>query len=54
MTKSEAKKGGFLGMLLGSLGANLFQNFLAGKGEMTTRVTKRKIRAGEGTIRAGF
>ena len=44
--KSEAKdqKGWFLGMLLGILGASLLENLLTGKG---------KIRAGEGTIRAG-
>ena len=44
--KSEAKeqKGGFLGMLLGTLGASLLGNLLTGKGTN---------RAGEGTIRAG-
>ena len=44
--KNEAKeqKGGFLGMLLGTLDASLLGNLLTGKG---------KIRAGEGTVRAG-
>ena len=44
--KNEAKenKGGFLGMLLGILGASLVGNILAGKGV---------LRAGEGTIRGG-
>ena len=44
--KNEAKeqKGGFLGMLLGTLGASLLGNLLTGKA---------KIRAGEGAIRAG-
>ena len=44
--KNEAKeqKGGFLGMFLGTLGANLLGNRLTGKGT---------IRAGKGTIRAG-
>ena len=44
--KNEAKeeKGGFLGMLLGTLGASLLGNLLTGK---------RTIKAGEGTIRAG-
>ena len=44
--KDEAKeqKGGFLSMLLGTLGACLLGNMLAGKGV---------IRAGEGTITAG-
>ena len=45
--KDEAKEknGGFLSMLLGTLGASLLGNILAGKGV---------IRAGEGTIRAGY
>ena len=44
--ENEAKeqKGGFLGMLLGSLGASLLGNLLTGKGTVT---------AVEGTIRAG-
>ena len=43
--KNEGKqKGGFLGMLLGTLGASLLVNLLTGKGT---------IRAGEDTIRAG-
>ena len=44
--KNETKeqKGGFLGMLLGTLGASLLGNLLAGKGT---------IRAGEDTVRAG-
>ena len=44
--KNEAKeqKGGFLGMLLGTLCVSLLGNLLAGKGT---------LRAGKGTIRAG-
>ena len=44
--KNEAKeqKGGFLGMLSGTLVASLLGNLLTGKGT---------IRASEGTIRAG-
>ena len=44
--KNEAKeqKGGFLRMLLGTLGASLLGNLLTGKGT---------IKEGEGTIRAG-
>ena len=44
--KNEGKeqKGGFLGMLLGTLGASLLRNLLTGKST---------IRAGKGTIRAG-
>ena len=45
--KNEAKeqKGGFLSMLLGTLGASLLVNMLVGKGV---------IRAGEGTARVGY
>ena len=45
--KNEVKKqkGGFLSMLLGTLGASLLGNMLEGRGV---------IRAGEGTIRAGY
>ena len=42
--KAKEQKGGFLGMLLGILGANLLGSLLTGKGI---------IRADEGTIRAG-
>ena len=44
--QNEAKKqiGGLLSILLGTLGASLLGNLLAGKGT---------VRAGEGTIRAG-
>ena len=41
--KQNNKKGGFLGMLLGTFGAILLGNLLAGKGT---------IRAAAGTIRA--
>ena len=58
--KNEAKeqKGGFLSMLLGTLGASLLGNLWAGKdtiraGEWTIRAGEGTIRAGEGTIRAG-
>ena len=44
-TKNEAKeqRSGFLGMLLGTIGASLLGNILTGKGV---------IRAGDGTIQA--
>ena len=44
--KNETKeqKGGFLSMLLGTLGPSLLGNLLTGKGT---------VRAGEGTVRAG-
>ena len=45
--QNEAKeqKGGFISMLLGTLGASLLRNMLAGKG---------MNRSGEGIIRAGY
>ena len=43
--KAKEQKGGFLSMLLGTLGASLLGNILAGKG---------MNRAGEGSIRAGY
>ena len=41
----KEQKGGFLSMLLGTLGASLLGNILTGKGIN---------RAGEGVIRAGY
>ena len=43
--KAKKQKGGFLGMLLGTLGASLLGNLLTGG--------KGKMRAGEGIVRAG-
>ena len=45
--KNETKeqKGGFLSMLLATLGASLLENLLSGKGT---------VRAGEGIVRAGY
>ena len=50
--KNEAKvqKGGFLGMLLGTLGASLLGNLLTGK--ETIRAEEGTLRAGEGTVKA--
>ena len=45
MNETKEQKGGFLSMLLGTLGASLLGNLLTGKGTIT---------AGEGTIRAGY
>ena len=47
--KAEEKRGGFLSMLLGTLGASLL-------GDLLTKNLSDKgtIRAGEGTIRAGY
>ena len=44
-TEDKEQKGGFLSMLLGTLGASLLGNMLAGRGF---------IRAGDGTVRAGY
>ena len=44
MKQLKRKKGGFLSILLGTLGASLLRNLLTGK---------RVIRIAEGTIRAG-
>ena len=51
--KNEGKvqKGGFLGMLLGTLGASLLGNLLTGKG--VGRTGDDTISAGEATISAG-
>ena len=42
--ETKEQRGGFLSMLLGTLGASLLNNLLSGKGMM---------RAGEGIVRAG-
>ena len=54
--QNEAKeqKGGFLSMLLGTLGANLLGNILAGKGMTATSHGWGINRAGEGNVRAGY
>ena len=54
--QNEAKeqKGGFLSMLLGTLGASLLESILAGKGEIAKRQGRGVNRAGEGVIRAGY
>ena len=43
--ETKEQKGGFLSMLLGTLGASLFGNLLSGKGT---------VRAGEGLVRVGY
>ena len=63
--QNEAKeqKGRFLRMILGTLGASLLGNILAGKGAIVTRQSQginrtAKVpginRAGEGIVRAGY
>ena len=43
--KQKKQKGGFLSMLLGTLGTSLLGNLLSGKGT---------VRVGEGIVRAGY
>ena len=52
--KAKEQKGGFLSMLLGTLGVSLQENILAGKGEIAKRQDRGLNRAGEGVIRAGY
>ena len=51
--KNETKKqkAGFLRMLLGTLGASLLENMLAGKGILRAGSTKKK---GKGVVKAGY
>ena len=54
--QSEVKeqKGGFLSMLIGTLGASLLGNLLTGKGIYRAGKGKGINRAGEGIVRAGY
>ena len=45
----KEQRGGFLSMLLGTLGANLLGNLLTGKGIIRAGEGKGKVRAGEGS-----
>ena len=49
--KQKKRKGGFLEMLLGALGASLLGNLLTGKGPI--RAGEGTCRTGEGTVRVG-
>ena len=51
--KQKKKKGGFLGMLLSTLGVNSLGSLLAGKGAIATSQGRGTIRAGEETTRGG-
>ena len=53
-TKNEAKeqKGGFLSMLLRTLGASLLGNLLTGKGNISESRRRSDSKEGQGTIRA--
>ena len=50
----KEQKGGFLSMLLGTLGASLLGNLLTGKGIYRAGKNKGINRAGEGVLRAGY
>ena len=50
----KEQKGGFLSMLLGTLGASLLGNLLTGKGIYRAGKSKGINRAGEGIVRAGY
>ena len=54
--EASEQKGGFLSMLLGTLGASLLGNLLTGKGIYRAGKGKGKgiNRAGEGIVRAGY
>ena len=52
--EAKERKGGFLSMLLGTLGASLLGNILAGKGAIATSQGQEINRAGEGIVRAGY
>ena len=49
----KEQKGGFLTMLLGTLGASLLGNFLTRQGIHRARIGKATHRAGEGIVKAG-
>ena len=50
----KEQKGGFLSMLLGTLGASLLGNLLTGRGINRAGKSKGINKVGEGIVRAGF
>ena len=52
--ESKEQKGGFLSILLDTLGASLLGNILAGKGAIATTQGRGVNSAGEGIVRAGY
>ena len=50
----KEQKGGFISMLLGTLGATLLGNLLTGKGLNIAGKGREINRAGEGIVRAGY
>ena len=52
--ETKKQRGGFLSMLLGTLGASLLGNLLTGKGNVVSRAKgKGIVRAGDGIVHAG-
>ena len=51
--KTKEQKGGFLSMLLGTLGANLLENLLSGKG-IVRASSGNKNKKGKGIVRYGY
>ena len=41
--KAEEQKGGFIGMLLGTLGASLLRNLLTGKRVKRSNITRQEV-----------
>ena len=52
--EAREQRGGFLSMLLGTLGASLLENILAGRGINRAAKGRRLNRAGEGIVSAGY
>ena len=52
--EAKEQKEGFLSMLLGTLGASLLGNILAGKGAIAMSQRQGVNRAGEEIVRAGY
>ena len=50
----KEQKGGFLGMLLGTLGASWLGNLLTGKGAIATSQGRLINKKGKSVIRAGY
>ena len=50
-TETKEQKGGFLSMLLGTLGVSLLRNLLSGKGIVRDGSGNKK---GKGIVRAGY
>ena len=50
----KEQKGGFVSMLLGTLGASLLGDLLTGKRAVATSQGRGINRAGEGIVRAGY